>query len=205
MTHVARLRGITVGGANALPMKKLRGLCDTLGWRDVESYVASGNLVFDADDKPEAQAGALREAIRAARGFDTPALVLTEATLRHARDDCPFTPEDPRQVHACFLFGAPAPDRALGRGRRARDGQGRGVAPHARGLRALETGGAARGGRRLPAHRPQPAHRGPACRKAGRTGLIAVWEAHDHASNPHSDLLHYLLNSSAGRSSIPIQ
>lgn len=37
MTHVALLRGITVGGANALPMKELRGLCDTLGWRDVES------------------------------------------------------------------------------------------------------------------------------------------------------------------------
>lgn len=117
MTHVALLRGINVGGANALPMKKLRGLCDTLGWRDVESYVASGNLVFDADGNPEAQASALREAIRVARGGDSPVLVLTEATLRHARDDCPFTPEDPRQVHACFLFGAPAPDRALGRGR----------------------------------------------------------------------------------------
>lgn len=74
-----------MGGANAPPMKKLRGLCETLGWRDVESYVASGNLVFDADGSPEAQAGALREAIRAARGFDSPALVLTEATLRHAR------------------------------------------------------------------------------------------------------------------------
>lgn len=117
MTHVARLRGINVGGANALPMKKLRGLCDTLGWRDVESCVASGNLVFDAYGSPEAQAGALREAIRAARGLDSPVLVLTEATLRHARDDCPFTPEDPRQVHAGFLSRAPAPDRALGRGR----------------------------------------------------------------------------------------
>lgn len=83
MTHVARLRGINVGGANALPMKKLRGLCDTLGWRDVESW----DLIFDADGSPKARAVALREAIRAARGFDTPALVLTEATLRHARDD----------------------------------------------------------------------------------------------------------------------
>jgi len=37
VTHVARLRGITVGGAKAPPMKELRGLCETLGWRDVES------------------------------------------------------------------------------------------------------------------------------------------------------------------------
>lgn len=56
-----------------------------------------------------------------------PVLVLTEATLRHARDDCPFTPDDPRQVHAGFLVGAPAPDRA----RRAEGdgpGTGRGIA-----------------------------------------------------------------------------
>ncbi|NIY97043.1 DUF1697 domain-containing protein [Salipiger sp. HF18] len=198
-----------MGGANAPPMKELRGLCDTLGWRDVESCISSCNLAFDVDDKPEAQAGALREVIRAARGFDMPVLVLTEATLRHARDDCPLTPDAPRQLHADFLVGAPErpPARAgaQGRGRRSRDGQGHSLAFHARGLRALEAGAAARGGRRLPAHRPQPVHRDPACRNAGRTGPIAVWEAHDHASNPHSDLLHYLLNSSAGRSSIPIQ
>ena len=61
-----------MGGANAPPMKELRGLCDTLGWRDVESCISSGNLVFDADGSPEAQAGALREAIRAARGSTCP-------------------------------------------------------------------------------------------------------------------------------------
>jgi len=61
-----------VGGANAPPMKELRGLCDTPGWRDVESCISSGNLVFDADGSPEAQAGALREAIRAARGSTCP-------------------------------------------------------------------------------------------------------------------------------------
>ncbi|MAU46159.1 MAG: hypothetical protein CMP09_15350 [Yangia sp.] len=53
-------------------MKELRGLCDTPGWRDVESCISSGNLVFDADGSPEAQAGALREAIRAARGSTCP-------------------------------------------------------------------------------------------------------------------------------------
>ncbi|EEX13831.1 conserved hypothetical protein, putative [Citreicella sp. SE45] len=55
--------------------------------------------------------------------------VLTEATLRHARDDCPVTPDDPRQVHADFLVGAPA--RPPARARRAEGdgpGTGRGIA-----------------------------------------------------------------------------
>ncbi|MHA7869654.1 MAG: DUF1697 domain-containing protein [Salipiger thiooxidans] len=142
MTHVALLRGINVGGANALPMKELRGLCETLGWRDVESYVASGNLVFDAYGSPEAQAGALREAIRAARGLDSPVLVLTDATLRHARDDCPFTPDGPGQFHACFLFASPAPGGALFEARRAEgDGleTGRGGSRRSSAARNLRT------------------------------------------------------------------
>ncbi|MBN8189314.1 hypothetical protein JF540_21760 [Salipiger thiooxidans] len=44
MTYVARLRGITVGGAKAPPMKELRG---TLGWRDVESCVVFGSPAPD--------------------------------------------------------------------------------------------------------------------------------------------------------------
>ena len=51
---VALLRGINVGGANRIPMAELRGHCAGLGWRDVESYIQSGNLVFTAAGKPAA-------------------------------------------------------------------------------------------------------------------------------------------------------
>jgi uncharacterized protein (DUF1697 family) len=47
-TFIALLRGINVSGRNKIPMPELRALCADLGWRDVQSYIQSGNLLFQA-------------------------------------------------------------------------------------------------------------------------------------------------------------
>ena len=51
-TFIALLRGINVGGHNKVPMAELRTLCEGLGWEEVQSYVQSGNLVFEAPGEP---------------------------------------------------------------------------------------------------------------------------------------------------------
>jgi uncharacterized protein (DUF1697 family) len=43
---VALLRGINVGGRNAVPMAGLRSAFEEAGCRDVRTYIASGNVVF---------------------------------------------------------------------------------------------------------------------------------------------------------------
>ena len=48
--YIALLRGINVGGHNKIPMDGLRELCTKLGFGDVQTYIQSGNVVFDADD-----------------------------------------------------------------------------------------------------------------------------------------------------------
>lgn len=48
-TFIALLRGINVSGQNKIPMPELRSLCAELGWREVQSYIQSGNLVFKAE------------------------------------------------------------------------------------------------------------------------------------------------------------
>lgn len=45
-TFVALLRGINVGGHNRLPMKGLVAVLDSLGAASIESYLQSGNVVF---------------------------------------------------------------------------------------------------------------------------------------------------------------
>jgi uncharacterized protein (DUF1697 family) len=45
-TCIALLRGINVGGHNKISMSDLRALCTAIGWRDVETYIQSGNVVF---------------------------------------------------------------------------------------------------------------------------------------------------------------
>ena len=46
--YVALLRGINVGG-NVLKMDRLREVCEGLGFKNVRTYVQSGNVVFEAD------------------------------------------------------------------------------------------------------------------------------------------------------------
>ncbi len=47
MRYVALFRGINVGGHNKLKMDKLREMFVLLGFGNVKSYIASGNVAFD--------------------------------------------------------------------------------------------------------------------------------------------------------------
>ena len=58
----ALLRAVNVGGNNKLPMAELRALCEELGFDRVQTYIASGNVVF-ASARGEAD---LRAALEAA-------------------------------------------------------------------------------------------------------------------------------------------
>jgi uncharacterized protein (DUF1697 family) len=46
--HVALLRGINVGGNNLIKMVELKQCFSALGFADVETYIASGNVIFTA-------------------------------------------------------------------------------------------------------------------------------------------------------------
>jgi uncharacterized protein (DUF1697 family) len=100
MTHprrmanwVALLRAINVGGARKVPMKDLRALFVEEGFRAVRTYVASGNVVFEADAPPDD--ARLKAAIHERFGHpDVPVLVLEAARLRAILAAHPFDGED---------------------------------------------------------------------------------------------------------------
>ena len=50
MTYVALLRGINVGGKNMVSMKSLKESFERLGFRDVTTYINSGNILFRGDE-----------------------------------------------------------------------------------------------------------------------------------------------------------
>mgnify|MGYP000241747777 FL=1 len=109
--RVALLRGVNVGGATTLPMADLRRIAGDLGWRDVRTYIASGNLVFASEGSASACASALAEAIRSETGLDLLVLVETRAAKRSVIETCPFDPEVDRHVHVFFLADTPKPDQ----------------------------------------------------------------------------------------------
>ncbi|MHC1732270.1 MAG: DUF1697 domain-containing protein [Bacteroidales bacterium] len=47
MIYVALLRGINVGGNNLVDMKRLRTTFESIGFRNVVTYINSGNIVFE--------------------------------------------------------------------------------------------------------------------------------------------------------------
>jgi uncharacterized protein (DUF1697 family) len=47
--YLALLRGINVGGKNKIPMTALKTCLEELGCRNVQTYIASGNVIFTSD------------------------------------------------------------------------------------------------------------------------------------------------------------
>ncbi len=45
-SFVALLRAVNVGGTGKLPMSDLKSMCEELGFTEVRTYIASGNVVF---------------------------------------------------------------------------------------------------------------------------------------------------------------
>src|SRR5688572_30470865 len=48
-TYVILLRGINVGGKNKIPMAALKKCLEELGFSNVLTYIASGNVILDSD------------------------------------------------------------------------------------------------------------------------------------------------------------
>jgi uncharacterized protein (DUF1697 family) len=111
MQHVALLRGVNVGGVKLL-MADLRAAAEGLGWGDVKSYIASGNLLFRAEGQPAALAAHLTAALAARIGRGPDILVLTADAFRAALGACPFDPARGKDVHGFFLFGPVTVDAA---------------------------------------------------------------------------------------------
>ena len=101
----ALLRGVNLGGHNKVPMAELRALCEGLGLARVQTYIASGNVVF-ASERDEAD---LRDAIAAALveryGKQLGVLVRSAAELAQTVADNPWPDRPGNRVVAIFIDG----------------------------------------------------------------------------------------------------
>lgn len=117
-TYVALLAAVNVG-KRKVPMADLRDLLTGLGYRDVRTYLASGNAVFDVPDDAEesgdsfAIAARISAALADRFGFDVPCLVRTGAYLNAVIKACPFPADtlEGKQLHAVFYSADVAADR----------------------------------------------------------------------------------------------
>src|SRR5947199_10253011 len=82
--YIAMLRGINVSGQKIIKMDHLRELCTGLGFRNVETYVQSGNIVFQTQtENPAAVSKRIGETIHHSFGFNTPVIIRDSEQMRN--------------------------------------------------------------------------------------------------------------------------
>ena len=108
---VALFRGINVGGNRIVPMIELKSLHETLGFKNVVTYIQSGNVVFTGDETDPAQlASQIEESFAQNFGFRSLVIVRTAAELEKTIANNPFqnSPEkEPNRVLVVFLATSP--------------------------------------------------------------------------------------------------
>jgi len=106
---IAILRGINVGGKRKILMAELRSLCENLGWQNVQSYIQSGNLIFDSETQNSELESALHQAIFERYGFDVPVILRNANDLQNSIRRNPYygTGADISQLHLTFLKEKP--------------------------------------------------------------------------------------------------
>lgn len=113
MKWVAFLRGINVGGHRKVPMADLRRICaDAVAARNVQTYIASGNVMFEAEGPSERLSRAIQEGIKDTFGFDAPTLVLGADAMRGILADYPFQADAGKGAYAYLCYDTPQLDHA---------------------------------------------------------------------------------------------
>ena len=89
--YVAFLRAINVGG-HTVTMAELRKQFGAMGFTDVETFIASGNVLFSAPSRDSlALARRIERQLHAALGYEVHTFVRTDAEIAAVATHAPFT------------------------------------------------------------------------------------------------------------------
>ena len=109
--HVAFLRAINVGG-HTVRMEVLRAHFESLGLAGVESFIASGNVVFESRAAAPALTRRIEARLLEALGYEVSVFLRTTAEVRRVAESRPFPAAAMRSAAAlnvAFLAAAPGP------------------------------------------------------------------------------------------------
>lgn len=107
-TYAILLRGINVGGKNKVPMADLRRRLEELGFLNVSTYIASGNVILRSDRDPEEIRAQIEETLPESFDLDDPlikVLVLNRDQFQAIVDNKPEGfGEQPETYHSDAIF-----------------------------------------------------------------------------------------------------
>ena len=101
--YIVLLRGINVSGKNKLPMSELRDLLSKLGFRNVQTYIQSGNIILDAAEEKSMVEERIKKGIQTQFGYDVPVIAKTVDDLKRAIKGNPYPTTNEKVVAVVFL------------------------------------------------------------------------------------------------------
>jgi uncharacterized protein (DUF1697 family) len=108
ITYISMLRGINVGGLKKLRMETLREIYEDLGFKHVQTYVQSGNVVFQSlEGEPRKVNQTIEGGIAQACGYAVEVFVRQPEYFHRIIMGNPFLDhrhEDPTKLHVTFLY-----------------------------------------------------------------------------------------------------
>ena len=110
--YVALLRGVNVGGVN-MKMADLADVVRGLGYDDVTTVLASGNVLFTTTDAAPAAKQNLETALRERFGYEAWVHVLTQDAVAKIVDAYPYARSDDRHAHVVFILKSEVRDELL--------------------------------------------------------------------------------------------
>ncbi|MEG0923139.1 MAG: DUF1697 domain-containing protein [Comamonas sp.] len=108
--YIALLRAVNVGGTSKLPMSELKAMCVAAGFTQVQTYIASGNVMFCTElTEPQVQA-ALVDRLAAYAGKAVGVIVRTAQEMAAVLAANPFPDAPANRTVAIFLDTRPPTD-----------------------------------------------------------------------------------------------
>mgnify|MGYP002749976417 CR=1 FL=1 len=106
MKFIALLRGINVGGNRKVQMKRLRDFLETLGYTSVETYLNSGNVIFESTKKQEELQEEIPRRLQREFGFEIRTLVMSAKEIQRITRAIPgeWKNDSEQKTDVAYLF-----------------------------------------------------------------------------------------------------
>jgi uncharacterized protein (DUF1697 family) len=104
--YVAFLRAINVGGTKIIKMDELRKIFGSFGLANVQSFIQSGNVIFETRASPTLEAK-LEQQLEKALGYKTAIFLRTMEEMERIANQNHFQPTENETLYVVFLRKTP--------------------------------------------------------------------------------------------------
>ena len=107
--YIAFLRAINVGGTTIIKMSDLKRMFESFGLENVETFIQTGNVIFDSDtSKASVLEKQIEDQLAETFGKRIRLFVRTTREVAAMVDACPFAPQDGEIAYVAILDQKPA-------------------------------------------------------------------------------------------------